>query len=405
MFADLPGHTWFFLFVIVLLWLLFNFKFSDRAVAHGPSILTTTGIFATFFGIAWGLSDFDTTNVQASVPSLLNGLKTAFWGSVFGVGGALTIKLRYYFSQRAHEPTGTGAEGEVTAANLADLLKRIQQALVGNDESTLVSQLKLTRQDTNDRLDALKKAQLEALHKLGEMGSAALVEALRDVIRDFNARINEQFGENFKQLNLAVGKLLVWQEQFKSYITEATERHNQVIASMKVASDQYEQLVDQAGTFSVVANDLSSLLAALQEQKQHLTATLSYLGNLLQAASDGLPQVEAKILALTNQLSHAVTDNQQQLSEALTINARTIRDSLQAAGRDITAANQGFNEHMSDLLSKTKEQVGVLDEALERELTKSVETLGEQLVVIFQKFADVYREMTDKRTLIASNTR
>ena len=52
------------------------------------------------------------------------------------------------------------------------------------------------RQDFNDRLDALKKAQDEALQKMSQMGSQALVEALRDVIRDFNARINEQFGEN-----------------------------------------------------------------------------------------------------------------------------------------------------------------------------------------------------------------
>lgn len=72
------------------------------------------------------------------------------------------------------------------------------------------------------------------MQKLGEMGSAALVEALRDVIQDFNATINKPFGENFHQLNLAVGKLLVRWGQFKSYITEATERHNQ--AGLQVAA-------------------------------------------------------------------------------------------------------------------------------------------------------------------------
>ena len=72
----------------------------------------------------------------------------------------------------------------------------------------MVSQLKLLRSDTNERLDVLKKAQIEALQKLSEMGSKALVEALRDVIRDFNTKITEQFGDNFKQLNEAVAKLL-----------------------------------------------------------------------------------------------------------------------------------------------------------------------------------------------------
>ena len=40
-----------------------------------------------------------------------------------------------------------------------------------------------------------------------------LVEALRDVVQDFNARINEQFSENFKHLNAGAAKLMVWHEQ------------------------------------------------------------------------------------------------------------------------------------------------------------------------------------------------
>ena len=49
-----------------------------------------------------------------------------------------------------------------------------------------------------------------------------LVEALRDVVQDFNARINEQFGENFKHLKEGVAKLRVWQEQHVETITVQT---------------------------------------------------------------------------------------------------------------------------------------------------------------------------------------
>jgi hypothetical protein len=93
-FSALPHHTQFFLFFVALLTLYFHFKYGEKTLTYGPTILTTTGIFATFFGIALGLADFDTTNIQASVPALLAGLKTAFWASVAGVGGALTIKFR-----------------------------------------------------------------------------------------------------------------------------------------------------------------------------------------------------------------------------------------------------------------------------------------------------------------------
>jgi len=101
---------------ILVFWLLFNLFYNEKAVSFGPTILTTLGIFATFLGIALGLSEFDANNIQASVPALLGGLKTAFWASVAGVGGALLLKFRHQFFDR-HAAVGTGEDGEVTGAD------------------------------------------------------------------------------------------------------------------------------------------------------------------------------------------------------------------------------------------------------------------------------------------------
>lgn len=116
----LPQHTQLMLAAIFAFWLMFNVVYNEKAVAFGPTILTTLGIFATFLGIALGLSEFDASNIQASVPALLGGLKTAFWASVAGVGGALLLKFRHQFFDRA-VVEGTGEKGEVTGADLARL--------------------------------------------------------------------------------------------------------------------------------------------------------------------------------------------------------------------------------------------------------------------------------------------
>jgi hypothetical protein len=86
----LPPVTLAFIVIIILAAIVFHINYGEKAVHAGPTILTTIGIFATFLGIAMGLSRFETTNIQESVPELLSGLKTAFWASVFGVGFALT---------------------------------------------------------------------------------------------------------------------------------------------------------------------------------------------------------------------------------------------------------------------------------------------------------------------------
>ena len=376
-FVELPHHTQFFLCFVGLLTLYFHFKYGEKSLTYGPTILTTTGIFATFLGIALGLADFDTANIQASVPALLSGLKTAFWASVAGVGGALTIKFRHFFIGAKQEVAGTGVDGEVTASDLAKLLQSIQQALVGSDDSTLVSQLKLSRQDTNDRLDALKKAQQEALLKLSEMSSKALVEALRDVIKDFNNKLTDQFGDNFKQLNEAVGKLLVWQEQYKIHIETVTKGQAEIIESMKIASENYQKLVTEAARFTAVSSDLSSLLTALETQKKQLGSLLKALADLLQSASGSLPEIEKKIMELTEQLTRSVENNQKETNKALMENSQLIRASIQEVGQDLDKINQKFNKHLGELAEKTNKQVSVVDSRiveLTQRLITSVET-------------------------------
>lgn len=171
--AELPTLTLDFIIFIVFLTLLFHLRYNEKTVTFAPTILTTTGIFATFVGIAVGLSDFDVANIQASVPALLAGLKTAFWASVCGVGAALTIKFRYYFFG-AKPHSGAESQDQHSIESLVQTLQGIHYSLAGNDDSTVVSQLKLLRQDTNDRLDALKKLKSSHLKNFRSSGRKLL---------------------------------------------------------------------------------------------------------------------------------------------------------------------------------------------------------------------------------------
>jgi DNA anti-recombination protein RmuC len=395
-FAALPLHTQLFVGVIALLTLFFHVRYNESAINHGPTILTTTGIFATFVGIAIGLANFDSGNIQASVPSLFGGLKTAFWGSIAGVGGALTLKFRQLLLGNPKSTVGTGTEGQVTALDLAKLLKSIQQALVGSDDSTLITQIKLARQENNDRLDALKKAQIEALEKLSELGSKQLIEALKDVIRDFNQKLTEQFGENFKQLNSAVEKLVVWQELYRQHIESVTENLVQITGSMYDSADHYKQLVGKADTFTKVSADLSGLLTGLETQRTQLASSMKMLGELIAAASAGLPQIENKILEFSAQMASAVTKSQADLNKALTDNAAHIRSSVEASGKSIEKLNADMARELAGMVAKTKENVLALETALTRELEHSLEGLGRQLAALSEKFVSDYGPLTDK---------
>lgn len=62
-----------------------------RWIQQLPSMISTLGVLGTFFGITIGLIYFDTSDLDNSIPLLLEGLKTAFFTSLAGMIGSLVL--------------------------------------------------------------------------------------------------------------------------------------------------------------------------------------------------------------------------------------------------------------------------------------------------------------------------
>lgn len=93
-FHEMSVTTAVFITVISLCAIYLHLKYSQSIAHKAPAFLTTLGILGTFTGIALGLLDFNTNDIQKSVPALIDGIKTAFWASAWGIVCALTIKAR-----------------------------------------------------------------------------------------------------------------------------------------------------------------------------------------------------------------------------------------------------------------------------------------------------------------------
>jgi hypothetical protein len=432
-FLTLPVITQFAITLLLISALIAHlFKYTEQTIHDGPSIFTTAGIFFTFLGIAEGLYGFDPQKIDASIPTLLDGLKTAFIASVVGVGAALSIKLRFALFGLRRKAQGGPTEG-ATVDDLCYQMIAVHQALVGDDDSTLLSQIKLSRQDTNDRLDKLRQSQTEFMQKMADNNSKALIQALQEVIRDFNTKISEQFGENFKQLNAAVGHLLTWQEQYRTQLSELIAQQTRTAENMRTASDRYAVLVDRAESFSNVANQLSTLLQGLDLQRTQLEGSLKSLAHLLTVASGSLPQIESKIVEMTEQVTRGVKQNQDeigksvrdtgtkivQLTEQVTYGVKQNQDEMTKAVRDaglsfqtavgdlkdllqeaLQATNSRINEHMKQIGDKATDQIAKLDLALETELSRSINSLGRQLTALSARFVEDYGPLTDKLRMV-----
>ena len=74
-----PVGQFFSVYYIIRVWTLTD---SNRVVPYVydsiPTVCTTLGILGTFVGIYFGLRQFDVENITGSIPTLFDGLKTAF---------------------------------------------------------------------------------------------------------------------------------------------------------------------------------------------------------------------------------------------------------------------------------------------------------------------------------------
>lgn len=393
---NLPPTVLLFIVAITVICIYMHVKYSSRVDALGPTLLTTLGIFGCFFGVAVGLQDFDTKNIQGSVPNLIDGIKTAFWASVWGIGAALTLKTR---SMLLGVPISPGeSHSGATIDDLAALLAQLKQSIAGQEDSTLLSQTKLLRQDSNDRLDRLNVSFDRFAEKMAEANSKALIKALEEVIRDFNTKLNEQFGDNFKQLNQAVKELVTWQEQYRQQLSQLIEQETQTRKSMAEASLRYAELVNKAQSFAETSQKLDSILKGLEIQRQHIDAGIRGLGEIVKVAAEGIPQVERHILEMSNQLASGAKAHHDQI--AATIKAVTqglqatqtelktiLADSIKQTGQELAA-------HVKQASEDTKKQVAALDQGLEKALTHSLETLARQLTALSNKFVEDYTPLT-----------
>ena len=235
---------------------------------------------------------------------------------------------------------------------------------------------------------------------MADNNSKALIEALKEVIRDFNAKINEQFGDNFKQLNSAVEKILVWQEAYRRQMAEMIDQQRTTTENMSAATTRYSELVQQAERFSITAAGLQALLTGLENQREHLHEALTHLGNLLRAAGDGVPRLEEKITELTRQIEASVRNTSERLTAASGELARSVRDAHAEMRKILTQSaadvHREVNSHVQQLSAQTRDQVVALDRALTEELTRSIRTLGEHLTALSRRFVEDYTPLTER---------
>jgi hypothetical protein len=289
---------------------------------------------------------------------------------------------------------------EETIKSVPHFLQRIEVAIMGDGETTLVTQVQKLRVSTTDGLDALNKSFHKFAEKVVADSTQHLVDSLTQVMENFNTKINEQFGDNFKQLNEGVGKMLEWQREYTSRVETMTAQFAQVLTGIEACTQMVATIVDKSSEFQNTARNLQVLL-------NNLNTSLVGIESIANHAETVMPTIQATMNNLTEKFSVAVQGAVSTNNSMLTTQKQAVNDQINVFVRtynDIGVRQKvlmdGLAQNMEKLLQdstmRLSDQVRELDRGIVAELNSSLEIFGRNLTGLSQKIVDSYGQLADK---------
>jgi len=375
-----------------------------------PSIAISLGILGTFTGIYIGLIGFDVSNISASVPQLLEGLKTAFTTSILGMSVSIVLRIVYEIKdifeddkREIDDPVPLLQEITKGIENLGVSSKEIERAIVAcfrsEEEYSLLSQLKLMRQEITDTRRETIKSFENFAEKFSEMGTKALVKALENVINDFNVLLNELVSDSFKELSQAMIKLVDWQDNYRVHIDQMQEKTAALMAQMEASVNILNQsanhlvsidknlsnISNSIDKLSVSAEDIGRHIELLKNQNAMLKEGIEGIKKIGQEAEKVIPTLNSQLGEITNKLSQTVSTCCNKLEEF----NKKIKDTVEDSTREIDQA-------VKKLIEDVEKAVREIDKGLEQELTKALSSLIGALAALSGKFVADYNPLTDR---------
>jgi chromosome segregation ATPase len=288
------------------IYLIFKTRHSIRAT------ITTIGVIGTFVGIVFGLYGFDYKNPEASLPELLEGLKTAFITSIAGMISYVVLvwisKFKKYQKTISSKDVLQSILQEIQNGNSSDkrILQEIERKLekletlenlntklekletlenLENELKELVSVQKTESKKMNDTLE-------KTLNEISKGASEEIIKALQEVIKDFNSNLSEQFGDNFKQLNSAVVEMVSWQENYKNFVEETEKNLTKIVSSMTSSDKTLNSIASKNSETLETYEKIADVIATYKHQTEEITKHLQTYSELSEKAKEIFPNIE-----------------------------------------------------------------------------------------------------------------
>lgn len=356
-----------------------DFIVKRRLLENLPTFISTLGVIGTFLGITLGLLNFDTNDLDNSIPLLLESLKTAFFTSLAGMVGS--IILNHFINSLFDNKEKGVSDINQAAGEIVNAVRMLQTNI--NNQTT--SQQAFFSEALPIFSTALQSIQNTETHnaainrKMDTMSNAEVLTA------NNTTHIIQKVEDVDNHMSSAIYELVRQSENVVNRLEESVniERSINSIAT------------DQARNVGEMMNHTEALVSVQEDISQHV----SKFGEIMHGE---VIEIEDKMDA-TNKL---LTEKFEEFAELLK------KSNTEALVEVMKKVTEEFQKQMGDLIDKlVKENFDQLNKSVEKlniwqqENKEMIQSLTSQYKQMAENFENTSMSLTkvdeDTRQLVS----
>lgn len=412
-----------------------------------PSMFTTIGILGTFGGIAYGLWFFNPEDIEKSIPTLLKGLKTAFFASIFGIALSIVFSKRISFIKNKNEKgvlsdetnainkliesitelrsefSSTDDNGNTIkpgnvfrdlykesikqsnslqsfSSDLAITIEAGFQKILNDPSEGVVAELKLVKAEIESLGNKLKDPATDMTQSIVK----ELQESMGKMIEEFKTSMSGDTKNEMERLAGLLGQAGGSLTDFPAKLQNMTDNLNENFRGLQEVVQQISQQTlsqsqDSTNAMKKQVEDMSEILKTkvgdLQSGQQSLlteqSKNLQVSENLLSAFNTSIENM--------NGLSVGVTQSINKLNEAQTALANTISN-FRNASQEINSSSSKFGEsqvtfsrYSNDFLQNNSNTIDEIQKSLVRAKDVSAD-YAQKFEIIEKGLQDIFAKIT-----------
>ena len=349
------------------------------------NLLPILGVIGTFLGICLGLANFDSNEIESSVPQLLQGLKTAFWTSFIGTSWAVFLNIRY--SSKDKEENDEEEEVSLLKLQIEELQK------LNSNFYNLAEENKKEKdslyQINKEMLDAVKANNImqEQLSQIEDLKAIKQELILLNQKEDTRDEILNKVLDSLNSSKLILEDI----NSLKEILNTIIEKQNNKDEQIKTILEKFEKLqessnlqVEKRGKIEEYTFSLDDIYNSLEDLKEKADGQISQLENL-------------EKLNILEEIKNNIDSQLEDISVAST-NIITKLDSLEKYDSNIFANSSKSLDFISSIHTKVEEYKNIFNNFMNNSTRENSE-----LILAFKEFSNYMLEENSKAFIEALN--